>query len=135
MKFFDKKECEKYEKEFLDKIEYFSIYYNFDYNEGRGFQNIFHVAVVPSNYDSAEVIAEKYAIDVLNKGKFAGQGCQGFGLQKTYSLHKSTKEAFEKNEGVHWGYNSSHGKQVFISENEIKGFQKPYNYKKEWNIK
>lgn len=66
--FLDKKECEKYEKEFLDKIKYFSIYYNFDYNEGRGFQSIVHVAVIPSRYDYAEVIAEKYAIDVLNKG-------------------------------------------------------------------
>ena len=66
--FLDKKECEKYEKEFLDKIKYFSIYYNFDYNEGRGFQSIVHVAVIPSSYDYAEVIAEKYAIDVLNKG-------------------------------------------------------------------
>lgn len=66
--FLDKKECEKYEKEFLDKIKYFSIYYNFDYNEGRGFQSVVHVAVIPSSYDYAEVIAEKYAIDVLNKG-------------------------------------------------------------------
>ena len=133
--FLDKKECEKYEKEFLDKIKYFSIYYNFDYSEGQGFQSIVHVAVIPSRYDLAEVIAEKYAIDVLNKGKFAGQGCQGWGLQKTYGLHSSTKETFEKNEGVRWGCNSSHGKQVFISENAIKGFPEPFNYKKKWGIK
>lgn len=133
--FLDKKECEKYEKEFLDKIKYFSIYYNFDYNEGRGFQSIVHVAVIPSSYDYAEVIAEKYAIDVLNKGVFAGQGCMGYGLQKTYSLHNSTKESFENNEGVNWGCNSPHGTQVFISENVVEGFPEPYNYRKEWGIK
>lgn len=133
--FLDKKECEKYEKEFLDKIKYFSIYYNFDYNEGRGFQSIVHVAVIPSSYDYAEVIAEKYAIDVLNKGVFAAQGCQGYGLQKTYSLHTSTKESFENNEGVNWGCNSLQGTQVFISENAVEGFPEPYNYRKEWRIK
>ena len=31
--FLDKEECEKYEKEFLDRIKYFRIFYNFDYNE------------------------------------------------------------------------------------------------------
>lgn len=98
--FLDKKKCEKYEKEFLNKIKYFSIYYNFDYTEGRGFQSVVHVAVIPSSYDNAEVIAEKYAIDVLNKGVFADQGCMGYGLQETYSLHNSTKESFENNEGV-----------------------------------
>lgn len=133
--FLNKKECEKYEKEYLDKIKFFSIYYNFDYNEGRGFQSIVHVAVIPSGYDAAGVIAEKYAIDVLNNGVFAGQGCMGYGLQKTYSLHVSTKESFENNEGVDWGCNSSHGTQVFISEKSIEGFPEPYNYRKEWGIK
>lgn len=133
--FLNKKECEKYEDEFLDKIKYFSIYYNFDYNEGRGFQSIVHVAVIPSSYDYAEVIAEKYAIDVLNKGVFADQGCMGYGLQKTYSLHTSTKESFENNEGVNWGCNSPHGTQVFISENVVEGFPEPYNYRKKWGIK
>lgn len=133
--FLDKKECEKYEKEFLDKIKYFSIYYNFDYNEGRGFQSVVHVAVNPSRYDCAGVIVEKYAIDVLNKGVFAGQGCMGYGLQKTYSLHNSTTESFESNQGVNWGCNSLHGTQVFISENAIEGFPEPYNYRKEWGIK
>lgn len=133
--FLNKKECEKYEKEYLDKIKFFSIYYNFDYNEGRGFQSIAHVAVNPSGYDAAGVIAEKYAIDVLNNGVFAGQGCMGYGLQKTYSLLVSTKESFENNEGVNWGCNSSHGTQVFISEKAIEGFPEPYNYRKEWAIK
>lgn len=123
--FLDKEECEKYEKEFLDRIKYFSIYYNFDYNEGRGFQSIVHVAVIPSRYDEARVIAEKYAIDVLNNGVFAGQGCQGYDLQKTYSLHSSTKETFEKNEGVNWGCNIRHGKQILIAEKPIEGFPKP----------
>lgn len=133
--FLDKEECEKYEKEFLDRIKYFSIYYNFDYNEGRGFQSVAHVAVIPSRYDKAGVIAEKYAIDVLNDGVFAGQGCQGYDLQKTYSLHSSTKETFENNEGVNWGCNTRHGKQILISEESIEGFPKPFNYKKEWGIK
>lgn len=133
--FLDKEECEKYEKEFLDRIKYFSIYYNFDYNEGRGFQSVAHVAVIPSRYDDAGVIAEKYAIDVLNDGVFAGQGCQGYDLQKTYSLHSSTKEIFENNEGVNWGCNTRHGKQILISEESIEGFPKPFNYKKEWGIK
>ena len=133
--FLDKESCRKYEEEFLDKIKYFSIYYNFDYTEGRGFESIIHVAVIPSGYDYAGVIAEKYAIDVLNNGVFAGQGCQGYGLQKTYSLHNSTKESFENNEGVNWGCNSSHGTQVFISEKAIEGFPEPYNYRKEWGIK
>ena len=69
--------------------------------------------------DDAEVIAEKYAIDVLNEGIFAGEGCQGYGLQKTYFLHNSTKEAFENNEGVNWGCNSTHGTQVFIYEKAV----------------
>lgn len=133
--FLDKEECEKYEKEFLDRIKYFSIYYNFDYNEGRGFQSVAHVAVIPSRYDKAGVIAEKYAIDVLNDGVFAGQGCQGYDLQKTYSLHSSTKETFENNEGVNWGCSTRHGKQILISEESIEGFPKPFNYKKEWGIK
>lgn len=133
--FLDKEECEKYEKEFLDRIKYFSIYYNFDYNEGRGFQSVAHVAVIPSRNDYARVIAEKYAIDVLNDGVFAGQGCQGYDLQKTYGLHSSTKETFEKNEGVNWGCNTRHGKQILISEESIEGFPKPFNYKKEWGIK
>ena len=133
--FFDKEECEKYEKEVLDRIKYFRIYYNFDYTEGRGFQSIVHLAIIPSEYDNAEVIAEKYAIDVLNNGVFAGQGCMGYGLQKTYSLHVSTKESFENNEGVNWGCNSSHGKQILIAEKSIEGFPEPFNYKKEWGIK
>lgn len=130
-----KKECEKYEKEYLDKIKFFSIYYNFDYSEGRGFQSVAHVAVIPSSYDDAEVIAEKYAIDVLNEGVFAGQGCQGYGLQKNYSLYSSTRETFENNEGVNWGCNARHGKQILIAEESIKGFPEPFNYKKEWGIK
>lgn len=97
--FLNKEKCKKYEKEILDKIKYYSIYYDFDYTE-RSFQSIAHVAVVPSGYDSAEVIAEKYAIDILNTGVFAGEGCQGYGLQKTYSLHNSTRKVFENNEGV-----------------------------------
>lgn len=36
--FLDKEECEKYEKEFLDKVSYFAIAYNFDLTEGRGFK-------------------------------------------------------------------------------------------------
>ena len=133
--FFDKEKCKKYEKEVLDKIQYYSIFYNFDYTEGRGFQSLVHVAVIPSRYDNAEVIAEKCAIDVLNEGIFAGEGCQGYGLQKTYFLHNSTKEAFENNEGVNWGCNSPHGTQVFISEKAVEGFPEPYNYRKEWGIK
>lgn len=133
--FLDKEKCEKYEKEFLDRIKYFRISYNFDYSEGRGFQSVAHVAVIPSRYDVAEVIAEKYAIDVLNEGVFAGQGCQGYGLQKTYGLHSSTKESFENNEGVNWGCNARHGEQILISEESIEGFPKPFNYKKEWGIK
>ena len=62
--FLDKEKCKKYEKEILDKIKYYSIYYDFDYTEGRGFQSLVHVAVVPSGNDDAEVIAEKYAIPV-----------------------------------------------------------------------
>lgn len=133
--FLDKKKCEKYEKEFLDRIKYFSIYYNFDYSEGRGFQSVAHVAVIPSRYDEAGVIAEKYAIDVLNNGVFAGQGCQGYDLQKTYGLHSSTKETFQNNEGVNWGCNARHGKQILIAEEPIEGFPEPFNYKKEWGIK
>lgn len=133
--FIDKKECWEYEKEFLDKIKYYTIRYDFDYTEGRGFESIAHVAVVPSGYDDAEVIAEKYAIDILNAGIFAGEGCQGFGLQKTYSLCNSTREKFEANEGVGWGCHSPHGTQVFISETAIEGFPKPYHYKREWGIK
>lgn len=74
--FLNKEECRKYEEEFLDKVSYFAIEYNFDLTEGRGFQSMAYVAVVPSRYDSAAVIANKYAIDVLNDGVFAGQGCQ-----------------------------------------------------------
>lgn len=133
--FLNKEECRKYEEEFLDKVSYFAISYNFDLTEGRGFQSLVYVAVVPSRNDSAAVIANKYAIDVLNKGVFADQGCMGYGLQKTYSLHNSTKESFENNEGVNWGCNSPHGTQVFISENAIEGFPEPYNYRKEWGIK
>ncbi len=83
----------------------------------------------------AGVIAEKYAIDILNAGIFAGEGCQGFGLQKTYSLCNSTREKFEANEGVGWGCHSPPGTQVFISETAIEGFPKPYHYKREWGIK
>lgn len=133
--FLDKKECRKYENEFLDKIKYYSIYYNFDYTEGRGFQSVAHVAVVPSGYDFAEVIAEKYAIDILNTGVFAREGCQGFGLQKTYSLCNSTREKFKANKGVDWGCNSLYGTQVFISEKAVEGFPEPYNYRREWGIK
>lgn len=134
--FLDKEKCKKYEKEILDKIKYYSIYYDFDYTEGRGFQSLVHVAVVPSGNDDAEVIAEKYAIDILNAGVFAGEGCQGYGLQKTYSLHSSTRKSFENNEGgVIWGCNSPYGTQVFISEKAVEGFPEPYNYRKEWRIK
>lgn len=133
--FLDKEECRKYEEEFLDKVSYFAICYNFDYTEGRGFQSKAYVAVVPSRYDNATVIANKYAIDVLNNGVFAGQGCQGFGLQKTYSLRPITKDAYDANEGVLLGCNAIHGKQILISEKPIEGFPEPFNYKKEWGIK
>lgn len=83
--FLNKEECRKYEEEFLDKVSYFAISYNFDLTEGRGFQSLVYVAVVPSRNDSAAVIANKYAIDVLNDGVFAGQGCQGYGLQEAYA--------------------------------------------------
>ena len=73
------------------------------------------------------MIAEKYAIDILNAGVFAGEGCQGYGLQKTYSLHSSTRKSFENNEGGTI--------QVFISEKAVEGFPEPYNYRKEWGIK
>lgn len=133
--FLDKEECEKYEKEFLDKVKYFAIEYNFDMTEGRGFQSVANVAVIPSGYDYAMVIAEKYAIDVLNNGRFAGEGCMGYGLQKTYSLRQITKDAYDANEGEHWGCNDRHGKQILISEKPMEGFPKPFNYKKEWGIK
>lgn len=133
--FLDRNECEKYESEFLDKIKYFRVAYNFDLNEGRGFQSVCYVAVIPSGYDDAEVIVEKYAMDILNEGCFAGCGCQGYGLQKTYSLYDSTKEQYERNPGAGWGCNSSHGTQVLISEKPIEGFPEPYNYRKEWGIK
>lgn len=71
--FLNKKECEKYEKEYLDKIKFFSICYNFDYNEGRGFQSIVHVAVIPSGYDVAEVIAlhfSKYFGMLITEAKY-----------------------------------------------------------------
>lgn len=130
--FLNKEECRKYEVEFLDKVSYFAISYNFDLTEGRGFQSLACVAVVPSRNDSAAVIANKYAIDVLNDGVFAGQGCQGYGLQETYSLRPITKDAYE---GMIWGCNSIHGKQILISEKPIEGFPEPFNYKKEWGIK
>lgn len=133
--FLDKEKCEKYEKEFLDKIKYFRIFYNFDYTEGRGFETVIYLAVIPSGYDSAEVIAEKYAIDVLNNGVFADQGCQGYGLQKTYSLKQITKDVYDTNEGVQWTYDDVHGKQILIAEEPIEGFPEPFNYKKEWGIK
>lgn len=133
--FLDKDECKKYEEEFLDKVSYFAIAYNFDLTEGRGFQSLVYVAVVPSGYDSAVVIANKYAIDVLNNGVFAGQGCQGYGLQETYSLRTATKKDYDANEGVLWGCNASHGKQILISEKPIEGFPEPFNYKKKWGIR
>ena len=133
--FLDKKECEKYEFEILEKIKYFQVYYNFDLNEGRGFQSVCHIAVIPSKYDDAEVIAEKYAIDVLEGGKFADCGCMGYGLQKTYQLCNSTKEEYEGNIGVCWGCNSPYGTQIFISEKPIEGFPTPYNYRMKWGIK
>lgn len=124
-------------KEFLNKISYFAISYNFDLTEGRGFQSLVYVAVVPSRNDSAAVIANKYAIDVLNDGVFAGQGCQGYGLQETYSLRSITKDVYDANEGMIWGWgcDSIHGKQILISEKPIEGFPEPFNYKKEWGIK
>lgn len=103
--------------------------------EGRGFQSLVYVAVVPSRRDSAAVIANKYAIDVLNDGVFAGQGCQGYGLQETYSLRPITKDVYDANEGMIWGCNSIHVKQILISEKPIEGFPEPFNYKKEWGIK
>ena len=45
--FLNKEECRKYEEEFLDKVSYFAISYNFDLTEGRGFQSLVYVAVVP----------------------------------------------------------------------------------------
>lgn len=133
--FLDKEECEKYEKEFIDKVRYFAIEYDYDFTEGRGFQSVVNMAVVSSGYDCAMVIAEKYAIDVLNNGRFAGGGCQGYGLQKTYSLRQITKDAYDINEGEHWGCNARYGKQILISEKPIEGFPEPFNYKKEWGIK
>lgn len=133
--FLNKEECRKYEEEFLDKVSYFAIAYNFDLTEGRGFQSMAYVAVIPSRYDSAAVIANKYAIDILNDGVFAGQGCQGYGLQETYSLRPITKDAYDANEGVQWGCNATHGTQILISEKPIEGFPEPFNYKKEWGIK
>lgn len=135
--FLNKEECRKYEEEFLDKVSYFAISYNFDLTEGRGFQSLVYVAVVPSRNDSAAVIANKYAIDVLNDGVFAGQGCQGYGLQETYSLRSITKDVYDANEGMIWGWgcDSIHVKQILISEKPIEGFPEPFNYKKEWGIK
>ena len=133
--FINKEECKKYEEEFLNKIKYFAIAYNFDFTEGRGFQSLAYVAVVPSRYDSATVLANKYAIDVLNNGIYAGQGCQGYGLQETYSLRLIAKDVYDANEGVGWGCNSKHGKQILISEKPIEGFPEPFNYRKEWGIK
>ena len=135
--FLNKEECRKYEEEFLNKVSYFAISYNFDLTEGRGFQSLVYVAVVPSRNDSAVVIANKYAIDVLNDGVFAGQGCQGYGLQETYSLRPITKDMYDANEGTIWGWgcDSIHGKQILISEKPIEGFPEPFNYKKEWGIK
>ena len=133
--FLDKEKCEKYETDILDKMEFFAIEYNFDLTEGRGFRSVVNVAVIPSDDDSARVIAEKYAIDVLNNGRFAAKGCQGYGLQKTYSLRHITKDVYEANEGEHLGFNVIHDNQILISEKPIEGFPEPFNYKKEWGIK
>ena len=133
--FLDKEKCEKYETDVLDKMEFFAIEYNFDLTEGLGFRSVVNVAVIPSDDDCARVIAEKYAIDVLNNGVFAEQGCQGYGLQKTYSLRQITKDTYDANEGVLYVCNARHGKQILISEKPIEGFPEPFNYKKEWGIK
>lgn len=133
--FLDRDECQKYEEEFLNKVKYFSVSYNFDMNEGRGFQSVAHIAVIPSRYDDAEVIAERYAIDELCGGVFAGRGAQGFGLMKYYSIRETNKDTYFANEGVKWGCNTYDGDMFLISEEPIEGFPTPYNYRKKWGIK
>ena len=76
-------------------MKYFKIYYEYDLTEGRGFSRHVYVAVCPSRFDSPFTIAERYAIDVLCEGHFAGVGCQGYGLQKYYELIESDKEDYD----------------------------------------
>lgn len=133
-KFTDESQCRRHEDRVLAKFKYFSVFYNFDMTEGRGFQKVKHIAVVPTGFDLPEIIVEKYAIEEICHGIFAGKGAQGYGLQKYYSIKEISIDDYFENKGIDWGGMYIKSELVLISEKPIDGFPEPFNYVEKWQL-
>ena len=133
-KFTTKEDCQKYEKVFLDDVRYFAVKHTPDLNETGKFTKVTYLAIVPYRYGNAATLPWNYALKEICNGEYLTQGVQGSGFEANFSVSPCNKEAFDENLGVGWGFNPTHGEQVYIGVKEIPGFPKPFDYRKQWNI-
>lgn len=140
--FLDKTECEKYE-ELRKDIQYFVVHCRPDLNETGVFTTVNVVAVHAVRYGHHKDIVCNWC--VKQKGyPILCESVQGYGWQSGFSISDDQEYAkklwddFSKDRKVSkaqsWTF-PRFGEKVFLSEIEIDGFPKPFDYKKEWNLK
>lgn len=114
-------ECQEYEK--LKNIVYFSIEYQRDLCETGLFTKHLLVAVLPDRDYSGYPLVFNYALIVVCNGKYLQEDVMGYGYSTTFEIQPVKRLA--ENDKI----------DIFISDMELKGFPKPFNYKKEWGLK
>ena len=137
-KFLSKTECSEYEiiqKEALEHIKYYNIYYQPDLTETGQMTKCLRVAVYVTNKWDANDVANNYAI---KKFGYLQEGVQGWGFTRSYRLEGCTKEEFFINEPMKvFGWRPEKCDRIFISPIEFNGFSgiERYDYMKEWKFK
>ena len=135
--FTSEQDCKKYEEGVLkDKknIKYFEVRHRPDLTETGCLQECLFVAVLSTNYYHDCIV---YNWCVKEKGfPILGEGVQGYGFQKHFSVSASTEEAFfasqkgRKISSMCWDDG-----RVFLSPKAVEGFPEKFDYIKKWGFK
>lgn len=125
--FLTKEECEKHEKfvkDILSKIKYFSIKCDPDLTETGYYQRNIYVAVL-SEYFYHEEIAIEWALRKF--GHLLGESVMGYGIQPKFIV--------EVCQPIDWGNSKLKGEKIFLSPKSVDGFPENIDYMKEWGFK
>lgn len=133
--FLTKEECEKHEKfarEVLSKIAYFTVFCQPDLTETGTFQHKIYVAVLSDHYQQ-KAIATEWCI---RKFGYLGESVQGYGFQPHFALNDSNEEEYKECAPLKWaGWSNHESERIFLSPKAVDGFPENIDYMKEWGFK
>lgn len=128
--FFDKAECDKYEK-IAGKVKFFKVSINPDLTETGRFVNRIYVAVYADCFHK-EIVFNHF---IKEREGYLGVSVMGYGFQPKFEIYPCSREEYYKAEPTMWGGRPTKTCQILLSPIEIEGFEERFDYCKEWGFK